>query len=180
MTDLADYVPKKLSIRFDGDTGYTDTLYLYKYITSLRNSDVEVPLKDFSEVLAQDHYAVRGDKIEIVEKEQKKFASVLSLKEYSNEDDDELLERMLHLSVEFIATEILFSIDQKVAQAPYVHQNFILGLSRDEEVKYAKLLDTIFAPEDFTPRKGVMTRYGKKMVRADFYGTVTVLDLNII
>jgi hypothetical protein len=39
---------------------------------------------------------------------------------------------------------------------------------------------TIFAPEDFTPRKGVMTRYGKKMVRSDFYGTVTVLDLNII
>ena len=39
---------------------------------------------------------------------------------------------------------------------------------------------TIFAPDDFTPRKGVMTRYGKKMVRADFYGVVTVLDLNII
>lgn len=38
---------------------------------------------------------------------------------------------------------------------------------------------TIFAPEDFTPRKGVMTRYGKKMVRTDFYGTVTVLDMNI-
>ena len=39
---------------------------------------------------------------------------------------------------------------------------------------------TIFAPEDFSPRKGVMTRYGKKMVRSDFYGTVTVLDMNII
>jgi hypothetical protein len=39
---------------------------------------------------------------------------------------------------------------------------------------------TIFQPEDFTPRKGVMTRYGKKMVRADFYGTVTCLDMNII
>jgi len=39
---------------------------------------------------------------------------------------------------------------------------------------------TIFAPEDFTPRKGVMTRYGKKMVRSDFYGTVTCLDMNII
>ena len=39
---------------------------------------------------------------------------------------------------------------------------------------------TIFQPDDFTPRKGVMTRYGKKMVRSDFYGTVTVLDLNII
>ena len=39
---------------------------------------------------------------------------------------------------------------------------------------------TIFAPEDFTPRKGVMTRYGKKMVRSDFYGTVTCMDMNII
>ena len=39
---------------------------------------------------------------------------------------------------------------------------------------------TIFQPEDFTPRKGVMTRYGKKMVRADFYGTVTCLDMNVI
>jgi len=39
---------------------------------------------------------------------------------------------------------------------------------------------TIFEPDDFTPRKGIMTRYGKKMVRPDFYGVVHVLDLNII
>jgi hypothetical protein len=39
---------------------------------------------------------------------------------------------------------------------------------------------TIYAQEDFTPRKGVMTRYAKKLVRSDFYGTVTVLDLNVI
>tara|TARA_A100001011_G_scaffold393667_1_gene484115 strand:+ start:2294 stop:4225 length:1932 start_codon:yes stop_codon:yes gene_type:complete len=39
---------------------------------------------------------------------------------------------------------------------------------------------TIFAPEDFTPRKGVMTRYGKKMVRNDFYGTVTCMDMDVI
>jgi len=36
---------------------------------------------------------------------------------------------------------------------------------------------TIFGPEDFTPRKGVMTRYGKKMVRPDMYGLVVVRDL---
>lgn len=39
---------------------------------------------------------------------------------------------------------------------------------------------TIYAPEDLTPRKGVMTRYAKKLVRSDFYGTVTVLDMNVI
>ena len=39
---------------------------------------------------------------------------------------------------------------------------------------------TIYAVEDFTPRKGVMTRYAKQMVRSDFYGTVTVQDMNVI
>jgi hypothetical protein len=42
------------------------------------------------------------------------------------------------------------------------------------------LTPVIYAQDDFTPRKGVMTRYGKKMVRADFYATVTVMDMNII
>ena len=36
---------------------------------------------------------------------------------------------------------------------------------------------TIFDPETFAPRKGVMTRYGKKMVRADMYGLVVIEDL---
>jgi hypothetical protein len=42
------------------------------------------------------------------------------------------------------------------------------------------LTPVIYAQDDFTPRKGVMTRYGKKMVRSDFYATVTVMDMNII
>ena len=36
---------------------------------------------------------------------------------------------------------------------------------------------TIFGPDDFVPRKGVMTRYAKKMVRPDMYGLVVVEDL---
>ena len=36
---------------------------------------------------------------------------------------------------------------------------------------------TIFGVEDFVPRKGVMTRYAKKMVRPDMYGLVIVKDL---
>jgi hypothetical protein len=35
---------------------------------------------------------------------------------------------------------------------------------------------TIFGVEDFVPRKGVMTRYAKKMVRPDMYGLVIIKD----
>ena len=40
-----------------------------------------------------------------------------------------------------------------------------------------QMTPTIFGTEDFVPRKGVMTRYAKKMVRPDMYGLVVVQDL---
>jgi len=40
-----------------------------------------------------------------------------------------------------------------------------------------QMTPTIFGTEDFVPRKGVMTRYAKKMVRPDMYGLVIVEDL---
>ena len=36
----------------------------------------------------------------------------------------------------------------------------------------------VYDPQNFTPRKGVMTRYAKKMVRPEFYGKVIVADIN--
>ena len=40
-----------------------------------------------------------------------------------------------------------------------------------------QMTPTIFGVEDFVPRKGVMTRYAKKMVRPDMYGLVIIEDL---
>lgn len=77
-----------------------------------------------------------------------------------------------------------------VYKDPYFPANKILiGLKGDSFLEtgyiyapYVPLILTpvIYAQEDFTPRKGIMTRYGKKMVRADFYATVTVLDMSLI
>jgi hypothetical protein len=39
---------------------------------------------------------------------------------------------------------------------------------------------TIFEPEDFTPRKGVMTRYASQMIRPEMYGLVFVTDINVV
>ena len=70
---------------------------------------------------------------------------------------------------------------------PYFPRNVILvgrkgGSFLESGYVYApyvplQVTPTIFGTEDFVPRKGVMTRYGKKMVRPDMYGLVIVLDL---
>ena len=38
----------------------------------------------------------------------------------------------------------------------------------------------VYDPKNFTPRKGVMTRYAKKMVRPEFYGKVIVADIDTV
>ena len=47
---------------------------------------------------------------------------------------------------------------------------------------YVPLIMTplVYDPTNFTPRRGVMTRYAKKMVRPEFYGKIYVKDLNLI
>lgn len=77
-----------------------------------------------------------------------------------------------------------------VYKNPYQFENVILVGFRGSNfletgavyAPYVPMIMTplVYDPKNFTPRKGVMTRYGKKMVRADFYGTVTCLDMDII
>ena len=70
---------------------------------------------------------------------------------------------------------------------PYFPRNVVLAgrkgssflESGDVYAPYVPLqmTPTIFGTEDFVPRKGVMTRYAKKMVRPDMYGLVIIEDL---
>ena len=41
-----------------------------------------------------------------------------------------------------------------------------------------QLTQTIYDPNDFTPRKGILTRYAKKMVNNRFYGVVFIDNIN--
>lgn len=47
---------------------------------------------------------------------------------------------------------------------------------------YVPLIMTplVYDPTNFTPRRGVMTRYAKKIVRSEFYGKIYIKDLNLI
>ena len=70
---------------------------------------------------------------------------------------------------------------------PYFPRNVVLvgrkgGSFLESGFVYApyvplQVTPTIFGQEDFVPRKGVMTRYAKKMVRPDMYGLVIVRGL---
>jgi len=77
-----------------------------------------------------------------------------------------------------------------VYKNPYMSENTILVGFRGSNfletgavyAPYVPLIMTplVYDPVNFTPRKGVMTRYAKKMVRPEFYGKIHVKGLELV
>jgi hypothetical protein len=78
----------------------------------------------------------------------------------------------------------------KVYKNPYLTENLILMGYRGSQfletgavfAPYIPLIMTplVYDPDTFTPRKGLLTRYAKKMLRPEFYGKIYVNGLNTI
>ena len=78
----------------------------------------------------------------------------------------------------------------QVYKNPYMTENQILMGYRGAQfletgavyAPYIPLIMTplVYDPNNFTPRKGVMTRYAKKMVRPEFYGKIAVANLDTV
>ena len=77
-----------------------------------------------------------------------------------------------------------------VYKNPYMTENVILMGYRGSQfletgavfAPYIPLIMTplVYDPDTFTPRKGLLTRYAKKMIRPEFYGRVFVSGLNAV
>ena len=77
-----------------------------------------------------------------------------------------------------------------VYKNPYMTENVILlgfkGSNFFETgavyAPYVPLIMTplVYDPQNFTPRRGVMTRYAKKVVRPEFYGKIVIEGLNTL
>ena len=75
----------------------------------------------------------------------------------------------------------------RVYKNPYMTENVILLGYRGSQfletgavyAPYIPLIMTplVYDPTTFTPRKGIMTRYAKKMIRPEFYGKIFISDL---
>ena len=78
----------------------------------------------------------------------------------------------------------------QVYKNPYMQENLILMGFRGNNFletgavysPYIPLIQTplVYDPVNFTPRRGVMTRYAKKIVRPEFYGLIYVSDTNMV
>jgi len=77
-----------------------------------------------------------------------------------------------------------------VYKNPYMTENLMLMGYRGAQfletgavfAPYVPLIMTplVYDPDTFTPRKGLLTRYAKKMIRPEFFGRIWINDLNVL
>ncbi len=142
INDLNSYDIEKLGIYTKDNIYYSRNIELYKLITQCSGSQCPLPRADISSSLSNFHFHIKENELRITNnKQEKKYISILSLKEFSTKT--KVIDRLMQLPINLIITEILYVTDSKKAILPYKYQNYITKLSKDEEIISTKELNKI-------------------------------------
>ncbi|CAF4076139.1 unnamed protein product [Rotaria sordida] len=148
-----DFIP--IACHYNQDTLLTKNGELLQtiQINGINSENIRVPIADLSKVLASNQYAVGSDKIEVIGQEYtKKFASIISIKEY-HEVSAAALDSFLQLPVELIATEIFYFVNKKEVTKDFKEQAYILQVSKDEQLAKITELDKIMTLDALLPNQ---------------------------
>ncbi|WP_323738875.1 VirB4 family type IV secretion/conjugal transfer ATPase [Candidatus Trichorickettsia mobilis] len=137
LASLEEYGAVKLGIRFEGENSFSDPMFLYRRIVHLNEDNCLTPVTDLSTALASHQYAVGGDKLEVIDEHGKKFAAMLSVKEY-HEISSEALDVFLQLPIEMIATEVFYFVNKEKVTSAFTEQDNILRVSGDSDLNDIK------------------------------------------
>ncbi|MCP5362974.1 MAG: VirB4 family type IV secretion/conjugal transfer ATPase [Rickettsiaceae bacterium] len=145
--DLEEYGAVKLGIRIEEEHCYSDLMFLYRRIMQLNEEQCVLPLTDISTALSSHQYTVGNDMIEVIGDNGKKFAALLSIKEYQEVSSD-ALDKFLQIPVEMVATEVFYFVDKGKVIPLFEDQSYIADISGDAELKSLSGLEKILKDTD--------------------------------
>jgi type IV secretion system protein VirB4 len=152
LLDLQEFGAIKLGISFKKEESFSDLMFLYRRIVHLSEEYCLVPIANLSNALASNQYAVGSDKIEVISEHDKKFAAILSIKEYQ-EVSSEALDKFLQIPVELIATEIFYFVDKQEVSKGFTEKAYILQVSKDAHLAEIKGISKILNSDDPSPNQ---------------------------
>lgn len=83
---------------------------------------------------------------------------------------DSIIDTLFETKLDFIINRSILRMARN--KGGYLEAGYVFA-------PYVPLLVTpTILSDDFAPRKGIMSRYGDRPVRSDYYGVVNVLDLS--
>ena len=155
INDISSYKARLLTISEWNNILYSEHLRFFGKIINLHEERFPVSYHDISHKLATHKVAFGDYDLEVVGKDNKNYAAMLSIKEYS-EIISSQLDTILQLPFEFIITQSFDFIQHGKDLEHYKYQDYILNVSNDNDFKEIIELDSIV--ED---KEGLPTDYGE-------------------
>ncbi len=144
---LKQFNPTILKIEEFNETFISNQMSLYGYLLTAKEKQYEVDMYDLSKNISKYDIAIGNDKIEILSDDNKKFASIISIKGCQDVPNDDL-HLLMQLPINMVITEIFYSITQKEIQSKFIVEEELLKMSRSDDLYNIKGFNQIFSQSD--------------------------------
>lgn len=146
---LKSFNPKVLEIEEINGIFVSQQTALYSDIITTEPKEFGVDIYDLSQTISQYNLAVGGNVIEIENDKKKKFASILSIKDYKDIKNANLY-KVIDLPIQMVITEIFYLANKSEIQNKFKFQNDILKVSKADNLAEIKEFDKIFESDENT------------------------------
>jgi type IV secretion system protein VirB4 len=140
LDDLDNYGANLLGLEEVSGILYSSPMQFFGKIIKLGDRNYPLAANDISDELSNYKIAFGNNSLEVINRDNKYFASMFSIKEY-REVSIASLDKFLQIPQEFIITQSLDFISRNVALPHFEYQNYILEVSGDEELRYLSDLE---------------------------------------
>lgn len=128
--DLSEFGCERIGIYYKGNDAYCEILSLFYGLVRGIEIPIKISEKDISEIIGSFSYAVGTNKIEVISNEKRKYATILSVKEY-HEVKAVAVDQLLQQPTEFVITEVFYFDNPKNVKKKIERQQYIAKVSKD-------------------------------------------------
>lgn len=134
LTVLKPFGGKRLEVKHDSYGAHSEILEFLTKIICLHSKRVAIPIQSIDNIFHRSQVAFGGNAMEILDENKKHYAAIFSIKEY-HELAAKALDKFLGIASEYIISQTLTFVDAAEAKKPSEYFNYILGVSKDEELR---------------------------------------------
>lgn len=164
---LKEFNPYQLMVRVDNDSNvYSELLSLYNRVMHANWDLIKVEKSDNSLSLDTHQYSFGTNTIELSRDTEKKFATVISIKEYQ-EISGVAVSRCINVPIDLVATEIFYLVDKGDIPKQYRQQNKVLSLTKNSELIKLKNINDFIDRDVSTSASQICNQQISIMVNAD-------------
>lgn len=133
MEDLSSYGVRLLSIKKIGELYYSEHLKFFSNIMNGDRNDIKLPVNELSESLLRKKIAFGKSIIQIYDKNESKYAAIISLK-YGNMLLLSQLDKIIQLDQEMIITQIVSFVDPKPINDQMMEYFEIISIDEERDM----------------------------------------------